>query len=160
MAFPKEAFVADLPYPDPEPITPKPIEVTEDGARAIFQSRVDAATKNAKRKLRGLRGGVEYPLFDYHYGGVATIRGADDLNQGLSYLGENADVQKIALDMLETAGLDQKIYSVVSVRRRGNGTFAETRKYPSKITKGLEFQRQADLTAAEQPIQVSWYVRG
>jgi hypothetical protein len=164
MAFPREAFVSDPPFP-PEPESEPELVpfVTEDIARSMIRARIDIAAKRARSFLRRtLYIPSEHPLFSISYGKPPYILDDSRTGQGKAELPLDSDLlQQIALEEMKRAGLDEAIFTILSPREpRGNGTFGESREYPSQTIKGLTFGRRAYQTEDGSPTFVGWAVKG
>ena len=160
MAFPREAFVPDLPFP-PEPEAKPVLVVSEDTARSMIKARIDMATKRARSKFSKAFSGESYhSLFSINYGKPPYIPADWRAGQEKVVLDPDSDLQQIGLEEMKIAGLDETDFDILYRDPRGNGTFEESREYPSQTIKGLKFGRLAYLTEDESPIFSGWAVKG
>ena len=163
MAFPREAFVADLPYP-PEPKPDHPV-VTEFTARNMIRNTIDRARKLAGKSL-AKRILIYYPdsytLINISHEEPQIVYGISEdaltnirsVNQS-GTVDDAIDLQQLLLEEAKMAGLDENHFSE-SAWPLENGAIEQTRTYPA--SNGLSFVREARLTPEGNPIQASWRV--
>ena len=155
MAFPKEAFAPDLPFPTPEYDVSV---VTEGAAHDILKTRIEKAKRVAQSTFRRILelDYLYYPLIDISHGNTGYICKDRGSHQDAVAVTDDVDLQQVLLDEMKRAGLDENRFTTTDKQSRGNGTFAETRIYPSQTVQRLKFERYTQLTEDGSPIRVLW----
>src|ERR1035437_10148688 len=98
MAFNKEAFVPDLPFP-PEPESEHIPVVTEDTARSMIRARIHMAEKRARSPLlRTFASESRHSLFFINYGELPYIPADWRTNQKKVVLNPDSDLQQIGFE--------------------------------------------------------------
>ena len=160
MAFRLEAFVAEPPFPSIEdPTLPSPVEVSPEEAADRIRARIEHVAAEARKLFHG----PAFSVFDLHLFTISESAGyilgerESSLGQPETVTLEPGALQDAALGVMAEHGFDPNRYTIVRRFSRDNGTFTETRTYTTDI-RGMRFERNAYMTEADEPIEVSWSV--
>jgi hypothetical protein len=166
MAFLKEAFVANPPFP-PKEDAPIPV-ISGDEARYTLRYRIEEAARIATLRFSWLFNSTEIHLSSYN-GKVQLIpegsttaaqshRTRNIIEYDEAVVDDKADIQQITLEEMKRMGLNESALSVESEDTLENGTVRQTKVYQSQYIRHLSFEKDA-ITYKGNPVEVSWDVR-